>query len=251
MMDKKIIFMMLVLVFSSLAFAVPQSSEWNYDQLIVVSSKFDYLALFDDYVLNFGVLDSDGGLLNNSLVDCSGNFYDVNGTNIFSGGLVKSANFIDHSLVLNSSLIGNIGDHYYSVYCNASNGEFGYFSSVIGVTRTGLSYEDMFKVAISYIFGLSILLFLLLYIAFNLDKRHIVLKFFIVSLSIFLGITIIRAIYLLEPNSLSIDLTKYYMRFIKVYVVYVFLAFIWFIGEYYGKTDYIKRFFKDKFGRDS
>lgn len=150
-------------------------------------------------------------------------------------------------LLMNETIVDNNGNFNYHVYCN--NSEEGFLVSGFHMTKTGLDEDTMYNLTISYIIGLSALFLILLYIVFNLDNKHIVLKFFIVSFVIYLGVSIPRVLYLLEPADIISDLIKYYLRLIYVFTVYVFLAFLWMVGEYYGKTSGIKDWFNNKIGR--
>ena len=153
-----------------------------------------------------------------------------------------------YSYTYNWSNTSELGEYFYFV-CGDKDEVLTCETLSFYVSKTGFDYDTTFKVIITYIIGLAIILGILLYIAFKLDEKHIVIKFFIVAFSIFMASTITRAGYILYSNDINIDLVKYYTRFIKVFVYYVFAYFVWELAEYYGKTSGLKRWLKDKFGR--
>lgn len=241
-------FLFLLIILGSVSvFAQPPGQILG--DLTILYPKYDIVKVNENFTAHFHVYNSLNELLDNTDFDCFVHVYGTNGSHEFQEETLNDPNGIDKEWLYDASAHNDIGWHAYNVFCNTTS-ENGAVAGSFLVSHSGFDYNDAFKIALIYIIGVSLLMFLLLYVAFKLDERHLVLKFFIISFVIFLASTITKSVYVMNFDDLSINLVKYYMRFLKAFVYYVIIAFCWIIADYYGKTDRIKDWVNRKFRSD-
>lgn len=136
-----------------------------------------------------------------------------------------------------------LGDYAWTLSCNDEiNNVGGYTSGVYSITENG--YEDDKSIFLSLILGIFIFCFLLLYIAFNLEKVHVFLKLIILFVVIFIqnitGKIILNIVVYTIYEPVGLIFYTAILWFIRIFVVYVLIYFIYSILDYMGKIPSIK-----------
>lgn len=239
----KILFLLIILLLSVSAYSQVQVQ--SFGELYIIEPKTEYYKINEDNFLHVHVYDKLGNLLMPNTYDCFAHVYNSNNYHVLQSNMTSDINGVDKELNITNVTIKE-GHYSYTISCEKGVNS-GALSSEFIVTNTG--YDTRNIVLFSILFGIMGIIGALLYIVSQLDvKIHNILRTFIILFIIYFSAVIPRTLAFLVNNSITSDLLKYYLLFLKIFSVYLLLYFMWSILEYYGKTTDIKRFIHDKVG---
>lgn len=219
-------------------------------KLLVVRPQIDEFKVNTNLELNFHIVNSNGTILNNSVFNCTAHVYNSKDEHILIQNLTSVSNGYDKQLSVNGSKLNSIGFYAVNVFCNSYQDEWGIDSFGFYITRDGFDYPTDINVTfLPSLIGILGIIFLLLFLYYKLDESHYILKTFIVCFTIFLAVIIPRVIFNYVFFDFSGDFLKYYMWFLRIFIIYLFGYFLWSVADYYGKTEWFKRFLKGNFGK--
>lgn len=187
MRSKKFItyfFIFFFFVVSTLAVPPFQSSS-EQNELTIVYPKFEFLKRNIIYNLYFHVVNGTGKILNVSMVDCSFHLFNTSNDHILIiDEMVSNGNDFDLEVELGYNATDKIGIYGYNMWCNSSEGENGFLSTVYEVTENGFD-DDSVGSNLLVLIALIPLIFGLFMIvgAATLGSDHDVLRIFLFLLS--------------------------------------------------------------------
>jgi hypothetical protein len=224
-MKKTIIILAMIVLLVPFVFAdSPQflTSDSGTGFLDIVYPQQEVYGLDDNITLNWVVFNSSGYKLNaTSEVDCT--FELRNSTNelLQSGAATELGSKFDQQIET-----GSIGIYGYVIYCNSSEGEYGFLSGYYYVTLSGNNFTPgtSSSTPLVIIFGVFSFCFILIYIAFKVNpEKHFYLQLIILLFVIVITVIIPKAI--LDYTSDFTTATTFYKAvtwFIRVFWIYVF-----------------------------
>lgn len=227
---KKLILLLAIFLFIPLVLGQKptQSNILTPTQLIIVQPSVEIFKQNEFVEMHFHVYNSSAAILNSSAgeVNCTIHLYNSSNGHIFRGYM--DADDDDMKIRINTS---KIGIYTFNMFCYApavklNAKEFGYLSSYYYITSEGKSYVPGTSglTSIATIAGIFAICFLLLYVAFNVDKeKHFILQLLILGFVVVVTILIPKVI-LDFTNDYSTSLTFYKATiwFIRLFWVYLF-----------------------------
>jgi len=253
-MKKIYLFLFLLIVFSSFTYAAPPLTEILFNQNIIFSgdtginvevnlmqtykygeARWSVIHLFNatsGYQLN---------ITTHPEIECHIHLRNSQGFEIHQ---VKATTHNDH-WDLNGSEGGStpIGNYAWTLTCNDPISQTGgYKSGFFSVTEGG--YPDDKSVFLTLIVAVIGFCFLLLYIAFNLEKVHVFFKliilFSVIFIQIYLGSVVINLVSGTIYESVGFVFYNAILWFIRLFVIYIFVYLIYSIFNYFEKIPKIK-----------
>ncbi len=213
------------LVLSSFVYAVPPQTVFSDGQsdLKIKIPPFNTILEGRDFEFEFHVFNKSNGVPLIEGIDCFLHIYNSSGKHIYEGVDSTPSHTFDYSFDIRGTNFTH-GTYGYIVSCNNSE-RGGFTSTYFDVTKDGRSLDTYDTRARSLIIGLGILSFILLFIAFNVDKDHYLLKLLCLFFSMFP--LLLMPNVLLNPYSANTSFLKLVLMFFRILVVYFFLYFNW------------------------
>ena len=246
-MKKIILFLLFLIVLSSFTFAEPinnphfQTLE-TVDGLFIKYPILDTVKLGDNVTLHFHIFNQSNGYAyrDGDDINCTLHVYDQY-SHIFIGWSNTWHDIFDIEFEINNTVLNYVGDYSYIIYCE-NDYQGGMDSIEFRVTKNG--FDDDKTVFLTLIFAVLGFCFVLLYIAFNLEKIHIFFKviilFTVIFIQIYLGSVVINLVFQTIYEPIGLVFYNAILWFIRLFVVYIFIYLIYSIFSYFEKIPNIK-----------
>lgn len=210
-----------------------QSSPTDQNQLVILHPKIEVFEVETEVGLHFHVFNSSGRVLNASADDYNCTLYLYNGSmrNIYHGGMTANNQKVQVNITIN-----NTGIYFYNAWCNSAFGEWGYLSNHFYVTLGGKNYSpgNTGLTPLVVIAGVFALCALLLYAAFNLDKKkHFFLQIIILVFVIVLSAVLIPKTVLDYANNYNTS-NRFFISalwFVRLFWAYLFFYIFYEVGK--------------------
>lgn len=224
--------MFILLSVSTLAFI--QTSEFNNDQLVILTEKVYSYEKNKNITLSFHIHNSTGGIINNNNLDCNLYMYGSNGSIIYQSNLLNNSNNVDMYTSIGSDVTNFEGQASFNVDCNATNGENGYISDIIYFTNTGRYDENSGFKWFAIIFSITIMTIMFAVLATMIKDtalKTMKIFFFIMSVINTLMLGVIAYMVSLNPYDV-ISYRNLGLGYASINIISI-LGFVWFyIGIY-------------------
>ena len=237
-MRKEILFLFLfLLVIPSFVSAVQIDGT-----LTVIYPKDNYYSFNDTFYMHFNALESNFDALHNTDYTCGMFIFNTQNEKVLEN--LSGSNDVDtysKAFFVNLSVTGVMGSKYYLVWCNSTEGEYGYVSEYFEITTDSEAKDESsgnFLAVIALIpliFGI-----MLIFALFGLGSEHTALKWFLFMLSpitvwISLHWAMIGIVKYLGMTELqeAIGVTVYWSAWIYfVMISYLVIYLIWKLFDY-------------------
>jgi hypothetical protein len=178
-MRKAINFLFFVLLLCSFVSAVDTQISIGSNDLLILYPKVDVLKLNEDIDLHFHVFNSSGAIMDDAGTTCYVHVYNHSNAHVQKAALVRDG--VDLEFKANTSALGRYA---YNLWCNGSNGQWGFVSSTYDVTNSGLVEPDEGKLLPGLVALIPLFLALIFLIgAATLGEGHNVMRIFFFLLS--------------------------------------------------------------------
>jgi len=173
----------------------------------------------EDINFSYHIMNKTGFLVSNISTSCEFHLYNQKSTEIFEDNLkFKSTDFY---IDVNKSLFNTIGEYSWYLNCNGTKGA-GFVFSNFEIIQENQDYESNYLLLL----GVIAICAFLIFIAFNLDATHVILKFGLILLTLFI-LKIIPAITAIGNGMTGIGFLKIYNRTLIVIIVWFVIYFTW------------------------
>jgi hypothetical protein len=223
-MKKIFIFLLMFLMVLPMINAVPPVRTFMGDgtnDLEIKCPIFDYIRQGENFEFEVHVFNKSNGVYMTD-VGCYIHLYNDTGRHILTQYDDTVSHDFDYSFKYNFT---DVGQYHYIIQCNNS-AQGGFSSAAFEVTNNGL--ENPTKQAM--VLGVGLVAFLLLYLGFNLDKQHFILK--LLTLCLFVGMLILIPAVLIGGFSIMTTFAKTITWFFRFFFTYLFIFAIYWAYKY-------------------